>query len=130
MEMYKLCSYCGVMSIQIFLISWNNTVHEFMFCFLAWDFLFIKSHSIILRSGDWAGQVSDWIWFWGFEDDSRFCTVDWSIIILKKIPPWGKCWAITGQRLSSKMFWYLIALIFQLTAITAPGPNQEMHPIS
>ena len=79
------------MSIQIFLISWNKSVDEFMLFFLACSFLFIKSHkfSIILRSGDWAGQVSDGIWF-DFVGDSRSCAVDWGIIVLKNIPPLRK----------------------------------------
>lgn len=101
-----------------------------MLCFLDWSFLLFKSYkiSIMLRSGDWAGQESCGIWFRVLY--SIVDLVQWSGALSSwKIQPHpGKYCATTGQRLSSKISRYLFALLYPSTDATVPGPNHEMHP--
>ena len=130
MEVYKLCTYCCVMSIQILWITWNSFSHEFMLFFLAWRF-FLKWKAInFLWCGDLVIGQAKWMIGYGF----GFCK--WQSILyvglehyhLEKYTPLRKMFWTTGHTWSSRISWYLIALIFLFNSVTVPGPNKDIHP--
>ena len=55
-------------------------------------------------------------------------SMDWGIIIMEKILFSGKCLAITGQMLSSKIALYFSELIFPVIPVNVPTPYQQIHP--
>ena len=57
-------------------------------------------------------------------------SMDWGIIIMEKILFSGKCLAITGQMLSSKIVLYFSELIFPVIHVNLPTPYQQIHPMS
>ena len=52
------------------------------------------------------GALSSWNIYWSF----------------------GKCWAITGHKLSSRICWYFCALLLLWTAVIVPTPCHVMQP--
>ena len=91
----------------------------------------LGAFAIKFKSGDWAGQLRQFMWFlvtYEFCIDLDRWTA-WRIVILEKYSFLGKYLARTAYKFSSRISWSLRELIFSSTGANIfPIPSEQIHP--
>ena len=125
---YKLWIKAGMILVQIHRISLIKSAFDFTAPEWDWSFLLMYSHtfSIIFRSGDWAGQLRQFMWFLSMYSCVNLDRWTGALSSYEKYPFRGKCLARTGHKFSSRISWYLRD--FPSTGTIVPTPSQQMHP--